>query len=191
MTGIVIQDLQDGEFDNLLVSNTTSAGAGGIARGIQCTSSGALIPSVRNLTMKDVVVRGTTAPQGDSIACQMNGAIGIEASNINFSGAISNAATTQQAIGWHMNCLTGQGFESIYVDGFRCSDQSGPIARGIYVQDPGGMTAGVRPLHAATFKNGKADNNVSTAGVAYGIDIEENDGLCVYPFDDFSFCLKS
>ena len=189
MTGIVIQDLQDGEFDNLLVSNTTSAGAGGIARGIQCTSSGALIPSVRNLTMKDVIVRGTTAPQGDSIACQMNGAIGIEASNINFSGAISNAAATQQAIGWHMNCLTGQGFESIQVDGFRCSDQSGPIARGIYVQDPGGMTAGVRPLHAATFKNGKADNNVSTAGVAYGIDIEENGtatevGACDVSFEN-------
>lgn len=184
--GILMQDLQNGLFEKVTVASTNCTSGANAAHGMRFTSSATAIPSVRNITLSDVKVTGTTSTAGSAAACQMNGGIGITAKNINFSKSTATAAA-QRALGWHLLCRTGQGFSSVYVDGFTCNNQSARSVRGLYVENPGSMTAGIRTIRSAEFKNGTADHNVSTNGLSHGIDIDYNSTATTIGSSDLLF----
>ncbi len=193
--GIQFQDIQDGKFENVTVANTQALGTGTAtspAYGIYFGSSFSDPPSLRNFSLIDVAATGTLSSIHDAAGCFMQRAVGVQLHRVNFSGTASGIASTRSAIGWHMSGIATQGFESIYADGFICNDNQGGIARGIYVEDPGGMSTGKGLFIEAELKNGIANNNMSFTGVCTGISIEENGaqsfGACNVVLENVSAC---
>ena len=193
---IYAQDVKEALFQKIAVSTISSAGASNDSYGIYFDASGTTAASVENVSMDNVRVNNIVSAEGDAIACQLQAGVGVTLKDIDFSGAVTSAIATQKAVGLHLLCLDSVGFGSVTLDDFSCNHQRGALAYGILLEEAATMTAGISPLDSAVFKNGSASNNVSTNGVAYGVQLQENStasevGVCNITFENVSMSKNS